>query len=491
MCVKEGTTNPHYIWEGKMKNEKVKNPERVATLGPSLLILLACVIILSVCIIGMGQDVQIPLALCTGLLILYGGLYLHISWKDMASSIVESVASGIEVFLIIFLIGGTVGTWIASGTVPIIIDYGLHIFSPKFFLVSILIICCIMSVVTGSSWTTMGTVGIAFMGVGEGLGINPAITAGCIACGAFFGDKQSPMSDSTNYAAAVAETDLYKHVRSMLYTTGPAIIVSGIIFTVMGLNSAGNSDASVINEIITGLNDAYNMTPLLLLPLVFMVVMIILKVPAIPTMMICALLGVVFSIIFQGNTVAGAFTNMMSGYVGQTGNATIDQLLTRGGMSSMYGTIGIMCWSLSMAGMMMRDGIISSIMVKLESLTRNRTSLIVTHLISGYCLSFIAADPYLAMIIPAKAFGPKYDALGIDRCVTSRTCEDGGTLVCPMVPWGTSGVYTAATLGVATTAYLPYYLMGYINPIFVIICAVTGFGIIKAEKKPEAETAAK
>lgn len=469
-----------------MSKEKAKKPERVATLGPSLLMLLITIIILSVCIIGLGQDVQIPLMLCSGALILYGAFYLNISWKDMASSIVESISSAIEVFLIIFLIGGTIGTWIASGVVPVIIKYGLEIFSPHFFLLTILIICCIMSVVTGSSWTTMGTVGIAFMGVGEGLGINPAITAGCIACGAFFGDKMSPMSDSTNYAAAVAGTDLYKHVYSMIFTTGPSIVVSAIIFTVLNLKSPGSGDAAIIQEIITGLDNSFNLSPVLLLPLVIMIVLILLKVPAIPCMMICALTGVVFAIIFQGAELGAVLGNLMSGFSSATGQPDIDRLLTRGGMSSMYGTIGIMCWSLCMAGLMMRCGIVSAIMTKVEGLTRKRTGLIVTHLISGYCLSFIAADPYLAMILPAKAFGERYDELGIDRCVTSRTCEDGGTLVCPMVPWGTSGVYTAATLGVATLSYLPYYLMGWINPIFVVICAVTGFGIFKTDKKEAA-----
>ena len=470
-----------------MSKEKVKKPEREATLGPSLLMLLLTVVILSVCIIGLGQDVQIPLMLASGMLIAYGGFYLHISWKDMAAAIVESVASAIEVFLIIFLIGGTIGTWIASGVVPIIIKYGLMIFSPHFFLLTILIICCIMSVVTGSSWTTMGTVGIAFMGVGEGLGMNPAITAGCIACGAFFGDKMSPMSDSTNYAAAVAETDLYKHVYSMIYTTGPAIVVSAIIFTVMNLMNPGNGDAAVIQELISGLDAAFNLNPALLIPLVLMIVLILLKVPAMPCMIICALTGAIFAVIFQGTDAATILSNLMSGYVSETGNASLDKLLTRGGMSSMYGTVALMCWSLTMAGLMMRCGIVSAIMLKAEGLTKKRTSLIMTHLVSGYVLSFIAADPYLAMILPAKSFGPKYDELGIDRCVTSRTCEDGGTLVCPMVPWGTSGVYTASTLGVATMEYLPYYLMGYINPIFVLLCAVTGFGIIKAEKKETAD----
>lgn len=468
-----------------MKIEKTRKPEKEAKLASSLLMLLACILILAYCIIGMGKDVHVPLCFCCGALMLYGVFYLRIPFADLAKSMSDSVGTSIEVMIIILLIGCTIGTWIASGTISVIIYYGLQIFSPKFFFVSILIICSIMSVITGSSWTTMGTVGIAFMGVGEGLGVNPAITAGAIICGAYFGDKQSPMSDTTNYAAAVAGTDLYKHVKSMLYTTGPAIIITGVIFTVLGLNHGASSDTSVIQEILTGLDSAFNLSPALLLPLIIMITLIVLKVPAVPTILIASLTGIVFAMIFQGFSLSDACGFFYSGFVGNTGNAVIDKLLTRGGMASMYYTIGIMLWSLSMAGLMQRTGIISAIMVKLARLTKNRQGLIVTQLISGYVLSFIAADPYLAMILPAKAFGERYDELGIDRSVLSRTCEDGGTIVCPMVPWGTNGVYSAATLGVATGAYLPFYFMGFINPLVAVFCAFSGFGMIKAEKKIE------
>jgi NhaC family Na+:H+ antiporter len=291
------------------------------------------------------------------------------------------------------------------------------------------------------------------------------------------------MSDSTNYAAAVAKTDLYKHVFSMIYTTGPALIVSAVIFTVMGLSHGGSGDSEVINEMINGLNGAYNMTPALLIPLVVMIILIILKVPAIACMLICALTGVVFAMIFQGASLEGALGNFMSGFVGNTGVANVDRLLTRGGMSSMYGTLGIMIWSLALAGMLARCGVVRCLMQKAERFTGNRVGLIVTHVISGFALSFIAADPYMAMVLPAEAFGEKYDELGLDRSVCSRTCEDSGTLVCPMVPWDTSGVYTAVTLGVATTAYLPFYLMGFLTPLFSIVCAVSGFGMIKAKKE--------
>lgn len=468
-------------------SEKTKKAERVAPFGVSMLVLLVVVAVLAVGIIALGLDAQVPIMINIGILVLYGLLYLKIKWSDLAEGISESVKSAVEVMVIILLIGAVVGTWIASGTVPLIIFYGLKVFSPKFFLVSVVLICSVMSVVTGSSWTTMGTIGVAFMGVAVGLGINPAIAAGAIACGAFFGDKQSPMSDSTIFAAAVAKTDLYAHVKSMLFTTGPSILVSCVIFTIIGLSASGSGDMSAVNQITEGLQGAYNFTPALLIPLIIMIVMIIKKVPAIPTMFISACVGMLFTAIFQGADLSAVLSNFFSGNVGNTGDPVIDKLLTRGGMSSMFYTDILMIVSLSMAGLLQRCGVIAALMSKIAKLCAKRTSLIVTHLISGYVLSYLAADPYMAMLLPANALGEKYDELGIDRSVLSRTCEDGGTLVCPMVPWGSSGVYTAATLGVATMSYMPYYLMGFINPIFVIICAVTGFGIKKADPERLAE----
>lgn len=467
-----------------MSKEKARKPERVATLGPSLLMMLVVIIFLAYFIIVGGLDAHVPLAFSVGVLMAYGVWYMHIPFKELLDSMVHSISTALEAMMIILLIGCTVGTWVASGTVPAVIYYGLNIFSPKFFLVSILIICAIMSVITGSSWTTMGTVGIAFMGIGEGMGVNPAVTAGCIICGAYFGDKQSPMSDTTNYAAAICGTGLYDHVRSMIYTTGPAFVVSGIIFTVMGLSYGDGANLEVVTEFQNGLSGAMNLNPALMIPLVLMIVLIALKVPAIPTIMSCAILGMIFGMVFQGYSLIETAGHFMSGFVGNTGIASIDKLLTRGGMASMFFNIALMIWSLAMAGLMQRTGIISAIMAKLHNLTKKRASLIITHLVAEYILSYIASDPYLTMVIPANALADSYDELGLDRSVMSRTCEDGGTIVCPAVPWGGNGVYTSSMLGVTTMHYLPYYLMFYINPIFVVICAITGFGCKMAEKKP-------
>lgn len=469
-----------------MKERTKKKIERKGTFGTSILMLFVVIVILAVGIIGCGFEAHVPITISCGLLMIYGLYYLNIEWTELRDSIVNSASASLECMIIILLIGCTVGTWVSSGTVPMIIVWGLKIFSPKFFLVSILIICALMSMITGSSWTTMGTVGVAFMGVGYGLGINPAITAGAIVCGAYFGDKQSPLSDTTNFAAAVAKTDLYKHVRSMWYTTGPALGVSAVIFTVLGLNISGEGDTSAVTELVTGLESVFNFHIVLIVPLIIMIVLIAVKFPAIPTLLLCSIIGAFMTIVFQGATLKEAGTYWYSGYVGTSGIEAIDKLLTRGGLSSMYYTVALMIVSLMMAGLMERCGIIEALMSKLQNLTKTRVGLIVTQLISGYCLSYIAADPYLTMLLPANAFGEKYDELELDRSVLSRTLEDSGTLVAPMVPWGSNGVYAATALGVSTMSYLPYYFMGFINPIFSILCAVTGFGMIKAVKPEKA-----
>ena len=296
-----------------MKTEKTRKPERVASFGPSMVMMLIVIFFLSYFIIGLGKDVHVPLAFICGIAMIYGTVYMHIPFKELGKAMFESISTSLEAMMIILLIGATVGTWVASGTVPIVIYYGLKIFSPKFFLASIVVICAIMSVITGSSWTTTGTVGIAFMGVGEGLGINPAITAGALICGAYFGDKQSPMSDTTNYAAAVSGTDLYSHVRSMLYTTGPSILVCLVMFGVMGARHKGAVDISAINEINDGLASVFNLNPILLLPLFLMIILIVLKVPAIPCIMSCSIIGMIFGMIFQSYSLDEVCTYFYSG----------------------------------------------------------------------------------------------------------------------------------------------------------------------------------
>lgn len=457
--------------------------EREGTFGSSVLVLALAIAVLLTGVVGFKLDPHIPLLFSSSIILLYG-VWLRVPWKDMRDSIIKSISESIEAILIICLIGMTVGSWISSGTVPMVIYYGLKIFSPQFFLISVLVLCSIMSIMTGSSWTTIGTIGVAFMGVGYGLGIPMGITAGAIICGAFFGDKQSPLSDSTNFAAAVAKTDLYDHVRSMIYTTGPAWLVSAVFFLFVGFSySGGTADASQVDVITEGLAGAFNLNPVLLIPPVLLVVLIIKKFPAIPTMIIAAMMGMVLTVTVQGASLPDALRYMHSGFVGDTGVAAVDQLLTRGGLNSMTGTITLMLLSLTLAGALERTGVMHQLMKKAGAITGKRFGLIATTLVSSFSLSYFAADPYLAMLLPANALGEKYDEMGIDRRVLSRTLEDGGTVVCPMVPWGTSGIYCAATLGIPVLEYLPYYIMGFATPVFSLILAATGLGIFYTTKK--------
>lgn len=450
-----------------------------ATFLTNNIVLLLAVFILIYGVAFLGQNPHVVLLFSCSILLIYGFL-IGKTWKEMRENIIKSISESIETMLIICLIGILVGVLMASGAVPTIIYYGLKIFSPLWFLPSTLILCAIMSLSTGSSWTTIGTVGIAFLGIGYGLGIPVGITSGAIICGAYFGDKQSPVSDSTNFAAAVAKADLYAHTRSMIYSTAPSFIISLIIFTIIGSKyHITNIDETQLLQITLGIKEVFKITPLLLMPLIVMTIMIIKKMPAIPTMLIAIGIAIFEMYIFQHQSFSEILSYMYSGFLANTGNATIDRLLTRGGLISMTSTVALMFMSLMMAGLMQATNVMDSLLNKLSKATSSQFGLIATTLISCILLSFFASDPYLAMLIPANILGKKYDDLGLDRSVLSRTLEDGATIVCPMVPWGTNGIYCASTLGISVSTYLPYYFMGFLTPLFSLILALTGIGIKK------------
>lgn len=445
----------------------------------SVVVLIITIIILLYGVVVLKQNPHIPLIFSCAVVFLYG-VIRRIPWKQMRECIIDNISEAIEAILIICLIGIIIGVWMASGTVPLLIYYGLKIFSPQWFLVSVILLCSLMSIATGSSWTTIGTLGVAFMGIGEGLDIPAGITAGAIICGAYFGDKQSPLSDSTNFAAAVAKTNLYAHTRAMLYTTGPAYIASVILFLVIGLRYTNKrADNFQIENIMLGIENQFYLSPVLLLPILVLVILIIKKFPAIPTMIIAIIMGLLLALLVQNTSLQDLFSYMYSGFIGQTNIEAVDRLLTRGGLISMTPTIILMFLSLMLAGALQSTGVISDILNCLTKFTSQTRGLIITTWITTFGLSYIAADPYLAMILPANILGNKYEEIGLDQSVLSRTLEDGGTIVCPMVPWGTNGIYCSNTLGVAVGAYLPFYFLGLFTPICVLICAFTGFGVLK------------
>lgn len=469
--------------------KQTQRTEKKAEFLPSLLVMVAAILVLVGGILVLKLDPHIPLIMCTFVLVFYG-LYLGISWNDMMSSAVKSISECIEAIIIMMSIGMVVGAWIAGGTVPFIIYWGLKIFSPQWLLPFTVVLCALMSTLIGSSWTTAGTIGVAFMGIGMGLGIPAPIMAGAVVCGSFFGDTQSPMSDGCNFATAISGAGLYNGVKGMLISNVPALLISIVAYVFIGMNYSHVSadSASGIAETLAGLEGAFNLTPAVLLPAALLIFLIVIKFPAVPTMIAAAFSGTLCAVLFQGEGLGAALGYMMKGYVGDTGVADVDKIVTRGGLSAMMSTVAIVILSMWMAGVLQRTGIMHAILAKIARIIRKPAGLVTTTTVMTYLFSYFAADPYLAMMLPSKAFAEAYDEMGYDRSVLCRSVSSA-VFFAPMVPWGSGGLYVAATLGVAVLDYLPYYFVGFLAPIITILCAFTGWGMYKAKKAAPAESA--
>lgn len=430
-------------------------------------------------------DPHIPIVLATVLAALMA-LWVGCTWSDIRDGMLASVYRAIEALIIVMCVGMLIGSWVLSGSVPAMIYYGLQFISPKFFLPTGCILCAIVSVATGSAWTSAGTVGIALMGIGSGLGINPAITAGMIISGAYFGDKISPLSDSTNVAAAAAETDLYKHVHSMLYTTVPSFIIALILYTIVGLgHDTSNFSAQNIEDIRMALAGSYHISPWLFLPPLFVLVSAVAKVPAIPSLLGAAGLGGIFAAIFQGSSLRDVLDTFQNGVVADTGHAVLDQLLTRGGVNNMLWTISLIIFALCFGGILETAGFTDAILKRVIKHVHSVGALVATTIISGIACDFVLTDQYLANIIPGRMYCKAYDEMGLERYYLSRTLEDGGSLWSPMFPWNGCGAYQQATLGVPTFQYFPFAFLNLVNPIVSIIMASLGIAVFYKKASDE------
>ena len=463
-----------------MKERVKRKPKLWEALVP--IIGMAVIIVYSMLILGI--DPHIPIVISTVLAALMA-LWVGCSWTEIRDGMVESVFRAVEALIIVMCVGMLIGTWVLSGSVPSMIYYGLELISPKFFLPTGCILCAIVSVATGSAWTSSGTIGIALMGIGTGLGFNPALTAGMVISGAYFGDKISPLSDSTNVAAAAAETNLYKHVHSMLYTTTPSFIIALILYTIIGLgHDTSNFSAESIEAIRTALAGSFNITPWLFIPPLFVLITAVLKVPAIPSVFGAAVVGAVFAAIFQGADMVTILDAFQNGYVSETGVAVVDKLLTRGGVSNMLWTLSLIIFAMCFGGILEKAKFTDVILEKVIKFVHSVGSLVATTIITGILCDFVLTDQYLANIIPGRMYCKAYDEMGLERYYLSRTLEDGGSLWSPMFPWNGCGAYQQATLGVPTFSYFPFAFLNLINPFVSIIMAYMGIAVFykKCEK---------
>ncbi len=408
---------------------------------------------------------------------------LKYRWAELEEGIVDIIKMSMGAIIILMVIGMVIGTWIGSGIVPAMIYYGLKILSPGIFLVATLIICSIVSLATGSSWTTAATVGIALMGVGKGLGMDGAMVGGAIISGAYFGDKMSPLSDTTNLSPAVAGADLFDHIKHMLYTTGPSYIISIIVFAVLGLKYAGQEiDTAGIDQMLSVLDSTFNISPLLLLIPVVVIGAVIMKVPAIPGLFGGAVLGGLAMILFQDNyTLASLFNVMNNGVSFDTVSPEINDLLTGGGMQSMMWTVSLILSAMVFGGVMEKTGMLKALATGILSLAKGRGGLVLATVGTAIGMNLIAGDQYLAIVIPGRMYKDSYEEMGLHPKNLSRALEDSATLTSPLIPWNTCGATMIETLALEPFAYIPYCVLNILNPIISVIYGYTGFSMHKID----------
>jgi NhaC family Na+:H+ antiporter len=396
------------------------------------------------------------------------------TWEDVQEGILYGCKIAMLPMLILMLVGVLIASWIAAGTIPTLIYYGLLVLSPKIFLLSVAIVCSIASLATGSSWTTGATFGVAFMGIGAGLDIPAAMTAGAVISGSIFGDKMSPLSDSTNLAAGVAEADLFDHIQSMIYSTGPALLISLVLYYILGLKfSASVIDQGKINIILDGLKNNFYISPIAFIPPVLVIVLAVKKYSGLAVMIIAAIVGSAFGMIFQGFSLVEMLNFLQNGYVSNVGIAEIDALLSRGGLQSMMWTISLGFIALSFGGLLEKTRMLEVLLDKIRNLVKTTGGLVITHVVSSIFVNIFSASQYMAIVIPGRMLVPVYKEKKILPQVASRVCEDAGTVTSPLVPWGLCGVYFSGVLGVATMSYFPYVFLAFLAPAITIIYGVT------------------
>lgn len=451
-------------------------------------ILVVMLIVLGFGVIKFGLSPQTPVLVVIGLLILWSKVRGN-SWDDIFDGITEGVKNGIIPIFIFILIGALIGTWIAAGIIPSMMVAGFHLISVQWFVPSVFLVCALIGTSIGSAFTIISTIGIALFGMGQTLGMNPALVAGAIISGAIFGDKTSPLSDSTNLASAIAEDDLFDHIKNLMWTTIPAFIISLILYAILG-NAGSNASLSKIDTTLNILNSHFVITWWALLPIALLFCCAILKVPAIATLILNITVTVGMIFVEKPNTpikdIAGFIEN---GFVSKTGNASVDALLTRGGITSMMGTVSLIFLTLSLGGLLMKFDVIQTAMTPLAKKLKTPGSVVTATILSGIGVNIFVGEQYLSVILPGKAFKQTFNERGLDNLALSRVLEDGGTVINYLIPWGVAGAFAANTLGVPTLAFLPFCFFSLLSPILSIISGFTGIGLkrltktVKTDKK--------
>ncbi|GAC29696.1 Na+/H+ antiporter NhaC [Brumicola pallidula] len=409
--------------------------------------------------------------------------YNYLQIRDLMTSALSRAMPAIYIFI---LIGMVISSFMHSGTIATLMYYGLSLLSPSLFLAAGLLLCALMSVATGTSWGTVGTLGVVFIGIGSAMNIPLPLVAGMIVCGATFGDKMSPISDTTNLAAMSAGTDLYRHIYSMLFTTLPAFILTFVIFLFIGFSYADKSLAlDAVTSIQSALASNYSLTPLItLLPLILLATLSIRKVPAEVTMSCSIVLAVLIAVIYQGANPVSVLNALWENKPESTGIPNLDALLGRGGISSMSWTLLLALMAIALGGILHGAGFLTALLAGIIAKVKRTATLVATTILTGFLGNVAMGEAYISIILSCQLFKPKYEQQQLDNAVLSRSVEEGSTMTTGLIPWTTAGAFYTATLGVDVLDYLPYAFFNYLNAIVAVAMAAVGVGLLKSKTKP-------
>ncbi|MFZ4453153.1 Na+/H+ antiporter NhaC [Salibacterium aidingense] len=421
-------------------------------------------------------ELPIQLALFTSWFMVIGlGIWLGFHYKKLQEGLLQGISNGMEAVLILITVGALIGTWVAGGIVPSIIYYGLAVINPSIFLFATVLICTLTSLATGTSFGTVGTAGIAMIGIGQGFGIPLPLVAGAVISGAYVGDKLSPLSDTTVMTSSLTKVNIIEHIKSMLRVSTPAFIIACLLFLLVGFFYVGaNVDLTQAETAMAALREQFNIAWYMLIPPVIVIVLLAMKQPSIPTITFGALLGAVWGFAFQGLPFLDAIQTSYAGYSIDSGVEFMDTLLNTGGMVSMLEVILLILLALGLGGLMEVTGILQVICTTLLNWADNAGKVTLSTIIAAFFGNFFGGAAYVSVITGSKITEENYDRLNIDRRVLSRNTEAGGTITTPMVPWSDGGVFMATTLGVSTMAYLPFLWFHFLVIIITLIYGFTG-----------------
>lgn len=458
----------------KQKNiNKYEKEVRKANFAEALFTFASLTIIMFTSIIKYEESPHIPMLI--GVLIAsLVALKIGYTWKFIENSMIKGISQAMQSIIILAIIGVLIGIWILAGVVPTMIYYGLMILKPSIFLVATVLITSITSLATGTSWGTAGTMGIALMGIASGLGIPAPVTAGAVLSGAYFGDKMSPLSDTTNLAPAMAGTDVFTHIKSMLK---PTLIAYGLTLIIFGFLSAkyrgASADLSNVNIIANGLKETFTISPVLLLAPLVVIISIAKKLPAVPGIALGIIIAAILGPIYQDINFGDILSAGLNGYVSNTGLEAVDQLLTTGGLNNMMSSISLTIIAMMFGGIAEETGILEAIVKKFLHRVQSVVGLVISTILTCVFTNASMPEQYISIVVPGRMFKNEYKERNLDPTLLSSTLESGGTVTSAMIPWNTCGTYMTTVLGVSTVHYLPFLFFNLLMPIVqVIIVAI-------------------